>query len=543
MLQHRSLVVAALIALALATLSPVVAVAQTDAPTAGPTSERVVISTSDFPDLDLPDDHTPIDMVVQVHRPAISRSEPVPVLLEGHGWGGSRRTAVGSFGPYLAAGYAVVSIDQRGFGESGGRVTVMDPDQEGQDLIALMEWLSAQDWVQKEAPEPGSPFAVDPVVGAIGGSYGGGYQYLLALTEMREFDGFTRVDALAPEITWHDLNTSLAPQDVPRTAWLSLLYAIGATRVERYVSEGFAYGTATGTYPNGTVPGVHDLKAEFFRHGPSYHLDEGRLLDIPVLMRQGFSDNLFNFNEAWDNFTLSLTDEARAQSTLIGFNGGHALPNVYPIGTATGSDACSGQGGFAARTIEFFDIVLKGEAGDPRVVGDGEALQFTTVAGDCIRLDEDDITPTTVELLTSDPSGTLGGVTATPTMVGAPIHIPIPGTSGTTVAGVPTVTADVVSVGVDQRAFFALSVGSSPADARVIQNNVMPLRMFGPTTTGRTTTFRLQGLAIEVPQNQSLFLTVAAVSDMFGGHGSRTPGAIGLLDVEIELPVVDVVRD
>ncbi|CAN5391394.1 hypothetical protein BH23ACT9_BH23ACT9_22760 [soil metagenome] len=533
MSRRRPLLLCLSAALALAVLSPAMAVAQN-----GPTSDRVVISTADYPDLAVPDDHTPIDLVVQVHRPAISYTEPVPVLLEGHGWGGSRRTAVGSFGPYLQAGYAVVSIDQRGFGQSGGRANVMDPDQEGQDLIALMEWLSEQQWVLTEEPEGGSPFAVDPVIGAIGGSYGGGYQYLLALTEMRDFDGFTRVDALAPEITWHNLNTALAPQDVPRSAWLTLLYAVGAATVEPYITQGFAYGFATGMYSDGTVPGLHNLKEEFFRHGPAYHVDEGRLLDIPVLARQGFSDNLFNFNEGWHNFTLALTDEARAQSTLVGFNGGHALPNVYPIGTASGSDACSGEGGFTRRTIEFFDIVLKGVEGNPRVVGGGEALQYTTVAGQCIRLDESDITTTEFGLTELDPTGTLGSAAGTPTVIGAPIHLQIPGTSGTTVAGVPTVTADLYALGVDQRAFFALSVGTSPANAQVIQNNVMPVRVFGPATLGDPVTFELPGVAVEVGANQSLFLTVSPYSDMFFGHGSRTAGGIGLLDVAVELPLV-----
>ena len=59
------------------------------------------------------------------------------------------------------------------------------------------------------------PIADDPVLGAIGGSYGGGYQTITALTELSE-TGRTRFDALAPEITWYDLPEALAPQGVVR---------------------------------------------------------------------------------------------------------------------------------------------------------------------------------------------------------------------------------------------------------------------------------------------------------------------------------------
>ena len=62
----------------------------------------------------------------------------------------------------------------------------------------------------------------DPVLGAIGGSYGGGYQFVGALSEVRD-RGATRFDALVPEITWFSLTESLFPQGVPRTEWAAAL--------------------------------------------------------------------------------------------------------------------------------------------------------------------------------------------------------------------------------------------------------------------------------------------------------------------------------
>jgi ABC-2 type transport system ATP-binding protein len=436
-----------------------------------------------------------------------------------------------------------VSITQRGHGASGGLRNVEDPDLEGQDMIAVADYIATLPWVAQEPVAADSPFADparggDPVMGAFGGSYGGGYQYVLALTEMRDF-GATRMDAMAPDITWHNLNTALAPNDVPRTAWLTLLYATAATTVERYISEGFVYGSATGQYADGTVPGVVNLKERFSTHGPAGYVDaEGDLLqlDIPMLITQGFSDNLFNFNEAWDNYTVTLTDAARERSQLVGYNGGHALPNVLPVGYATGGDACGGTTTDAR--VRFFTAALVTGA-DTRVVGGGEPFQYTTASGECLRLDEADLDlDATYRPEELDPTGTLGPAIGSTTVAGAPVSLAL-AEGPLTIAGVPELSGNLFGAGYDQRLFFTLSVGTSPQDAQTIQNNVMPLRLTGPLpATGEAFSMRLAGVAERVEAGETLYLTVSPLSDMFFGHGSRTPGGIGLTDVEVTIPTV-----
>ena len=489
-----------------------------------------------------------IDIDIQVFKPATaSAANPVPVILHSHGWGGTKATS--GFDGYLDAGFGVVSITQRGHGASGGLRNVEDPDWEGQDMIAVVDHIAGLDWVLTEEPAPGEPDpwtgdrVGDPVMGAFGGSYGGGYQYVLALTEMRDF-GATRMDAMAPDITWHDLNTALAPNDVPRTAWLTALWAAGAAYSEPYISEGFLYGAATGQYPDGTVPVVVDLKGEFATHGPAGYVDaEGERihLDIPMLITQGFSDNLFNFNEAWDNFTQTLTDEARERSQLVGHNGGHALPNVAPFGYATAGDFCGGN--TTTARVAFFTAALV-TGGDTRVVdgdgdGIGEPLQYATASGECLSLDLDDIDfEATYSPEEIDSTGTLGPAIGSVTVAGAPISLAL-AEGPLTIAGVPELTGEVYAAGYDQRLFMALSVGETPATAQVIQNNVMPLRILGPTpSTGEDFAMRLAGVAETVQEGETLYLTVSPVSDMFFGHGSRTPGGVGLTDVEVTIPTV-----
>jgi ABC-2 type transport system ATP-binding protein len=78
-------------------------------------------------------------MVVQVMEPThLEKGQTYPLVLQGHGYGGSRNVEPTDFQQRLRdAGYYVISIDERGFGESSGTVRVMDPDFEGRDLIAI----------------------------------------------------------------------------------------------------------------------------------------------------------------------------------------------------------------------------------------------------------------------------------------------------------------------------------------------------------------------------------------------------------------------
>jgi ABC-2 type transport system ATP-binding protein len=463
-------------------------------------------------------------IVVSVYKPGGASAErPVPVIQHSHGWGGSRTSSAGAFKSQLDGGYGVVSIDQRGHGASGGEANVEDPDLEGQDMIAINDYIASLDWV---ARNPGRPH--DPVLFAMGGSYGGGYQFVGAFTELRDL-GYTRYDALAPEITWFNLSEALAPQGVVRTAWVAALYAAGAMNLPPYVHQAFVFGATTGQWPDGTVPGMPNMEAKFFEHGPSGHVAAGRTLDIPVLIGQGLTDNLFNLNQGWKNLEQALTPAARKKSLFVGYNGGHALPNVLPLGTTGGGDACSGPGGFAALRARFFDTVREG--GNP-----GKLLparyNMSTQSGECIRTERlDERRPFAAGVDAQVTTGTL-----TTTGAGAPQqHLVAQGPL--TLSGVPTVEADVTSAGIDQRVFFALSVGTSPANATVVQNNVMPLRELTPVVQQRRT-IELPGIAVKVPQGSNVYLTISPVSDMFAGHGSiRTPGVVGLEDMKVHLPV------
>ncbi|MQA60347.1 MAG: alpha/beta fold hydrolase [Actinophytocola sp.] len=453
----------------------------------------------------------PVDICVSVFQPAsASKQNRVPVLLHSHGWGGSRTSEEGSFQRYLDAGFGVVSIDQRGFGDSGGKAHVEDPAFEGEDVIRVIDHVASLDWVKKTGGN-------DPVLGALGGSYGGGYQFAGAFTEIMR-TGSTRFDALAPQITWYSLNESLAPQEVVRSTWVSALYAAGADAHTATVHAGFAEGLATGDWPA-------SMDEFFADNSPAFHVNEGRQLDIPVLLRQGVSDNLFPLDQAIKNYDNALTDRARRKSLLIGYNGGHVLPNVLPSGAAADGDACPSQlGGEDYNDVElrFYAENLQGA---PRTLTGHGQYHIMTAEGGCASVDS--VEPTESFEVADIVTSTAAGVPQSVKIADGPL----------TIAGTPNVDAMVQALGLDSRAFFALSVGTSAADAQVLQNNVLPHRERS-LNLGKRRSIELPSVAATIEEGQSLFLTVSPLSDMFAVHGSRTPGGLALSDVSVQVPIV-----
>src|SRR3546814_9391011 len=112
-------------------------------------------------------------MVVRVFEPThLVVGKSYPLVLQGDGDGGERETTApdGSFIKRLNdAGYYVISIAERGFGESIGTVRVMDPEYAAHDLIAVIDW--AENTAGLRRCNNG-----EMMVGSYGGSNSGMYQ-------------------------------------------------------------------------------------------------------------------------------------------------------------------------------------------------------------------------------------------------------------------------------------------------------------------------------------------------------------------------------
>jgi pimeloyl-ACP methyl ester carboxylesterase len=447
-----------------------------------------------------------------------SPTSKVPMIFHSHGWGGSRNTTVASVNDWLADGFGVLSFDQRGHGESTDVATVEDPAREGADVSALINFVASLDWVQLDAPG-------DPVLGAIGGSYGGGYQTIGALSDLQRL-GHQRFNAIAPEITWFDLPDSLGPQLVPRTLWTTLLYAVAPAHAD-YIDQGEAIGLATATFPDGTLPVGPNLKQIFYEHSPKWFSDHHYHLDIPVLFGQGITDNLFNLNQGIHNYQEVLTANARSKSIFVGYNSGHVLPEALPLSTNPSGNPCVTDWGKFERA--FFHAAFAGL--NPRTALDGlqgpvKAFNIATSDNGCLRTDG----ITNYQSYPVAPAGTI----ASTTVLGGPVAYQL-ASGPMKIAGIPHLKGSLTTLVADARAFFAISVGATPATAQVVQNNVLPIRRLLPTV-GEALDLELPGIGIEVPAGMNIYLTVSPAASAFLGT-SRLPGIVLIQNATVELPI------
>ena len=306
------------------------------------------------------------EMVFTVFVPPLVAGEKVPLILHGNGWASSRissgdpsNLSLGEAGGaaglitgmneaefvecFWRAGYGVISFDQRGWGESGGLVSVMDPYLDIRGISTIIDWAEDNlDWLAYKDN--------DPVVGATGFSYGGGYQLMLATQD-------DRLDAMTPFSAWNDLRYSLAPignseQGVPKSLWLDLLVGSGtltsANGLEPFINQAFNQALTQNTFNSKAAE-------QFYFRSPAYWCNAGQMRPVPTLLVQGMRDILFNFNEAlWNQGCLQ---KAGAPVRLLTMQAGHTLPAVQQ---APGSAFCGEVDAFSA-IVSWMDAYLKGK--------------------------------------------------------------------------------------------------------------------------------------------------------------------------------------
>ncbi|MFI5614507.1 alpha/beta fold hydrolase [Amycolatopsis sp. NPDC051903] len=122
---------------------------------------------------------------------------PAPAVLLAHGFGGDKSSVDPQARELAQRGFVVLTWSARGFGRSGGKIGLNDPDAEVADASRLIDHLLASHAVATRADGA-------PELAVTGASYGGALSLLLAGTDKR-------VAAVAPVITYNDLAQGLIP--------------------------------------------------------------------------------------------------------------------------------------------------------------------------------------------------------------------------------------------------------------------------------------------------------------------------------------------
>jgi ABC-2 type transport system ATP-binding protein len=189
--------------------------------------------------------------------------------------------------PLRAAGYNVVTWDPRGEFASGGVLQLDSPEYEARDVSAIIDWVSLQPQTRFDTGLTGAPVTKDPLIGMVGGSYGGGIQLTTAGTD-------PRIDAISPGIAWYSLNTALYPNDAFKTSFSSLLLlslVVSGARINPQIYSGIA---------TGVLLGFLTQNQQDFLSGASPDLVVGDI-SAPTLLLQGTVDVLFPLEQAVRN--------------------------------------------------------------------------------------------------------------------------------------------------------------------------------------------------------------------------------------------------
>ncbi len=199
------------------------------------------------------------------------------------------------------AGYNVVTWDPRGEFYSGGVLNLDSAQFEGRDVSAMIDFVAGLSTTQLDGRG-------DPRMGMVGGSYGGAIQFVTAAAD-------SRVDALAPQIAFNNLQSLLAPYDgAVRTSYALLLllnFIVTGARINPALAPGIVIGALTGE-----VPGFAQSLVD--NAGPGTLT---QTVMAPTLLIQGIPDPIFPLEQSMIN--ARMLEASGVPLKMIWYCGGH----------------------------------------------------------------------------------------------------------------------------------------------------------------------------------------------------------------------------
>lgn len=562
-------------------------------------------------------DGTPIDVNFSMPSEADFGPPPYPTVMFFHGYGGSKEGFNGYLKFFNELGYAAFSMTERGFGRSCGETTPLSELQSGSEdcskgFIHLMdtryEVRDAQYLIGQLVDEG----LVDPEkIASVGASYGGGKSMALASLRDRimlgglpgEEDGTygpwespegtaISLAAAAPIVPWTDIAYALMPNgrtleylvDQP---YLGPVQApvpnpIGVMKIGillgLYGSGDNYSGDSIGTDPldpdfdvtgwknemrlgesYSARPNASFVLDQMTRFHSSYYIDDS-VRPAPLLIAQGYSDDLFPLPEALRYYNRTKATHPGAEMSLLFADVGH------PRAPLAGDNA---QGRPADKDLGFDRIqkwlghYLLGEGDAPRTGvevktqvcpwespsgGPFSGSDWASMAPGEIRLTDartrtigrnSNSTSTALTFGVIGDACTKAGVTNEPGTV--EYNLPKVPRGGYTLMGAPTIEADIsVSNGSDSQIAGRLFEVDGNGLYRLVARGI-----YRPNASGRQV-FQLNGNAYKFAAGTQLKLQLVAGDD--GGFGAEVASSfrasndqqdITISNVDIRLPVME----
>ena len=506
-----------------------------------------------------------------VFEPAtVTGGATYPLVLHGPGWGSSRTTTLGSatanpsagssvgsnLAELVAAGYGAISFDQRGFGENTGVVDSMNPDKDAVDILAVLDWAQAKlPWLAFGPTLDGSD-PHEPIVGAIGGSYGGMYQLLIANVDPRH-----RVRAITPNIAPHNLNYALVPNGAFKSLWNDILFGDGLgngrQRLDPFISEQFF---ATDDTLNNTESSYsHDYyqyhSEAYFCDGKSVATNGGpgtapqrpptiAPARVNAMIWIGVRDTLFDFNGGYANYRC--LQRAGGDVRLLSYQAGHnsigAVPDpgvtaFFPSGDANDS-RCGSTLSEDAAQLMWFDRYLKNKSGAAAAIPTQPCISLA--AGDAITLPEVP-TATTGHKETTFDVGSLTVVAGANVDVPTAVALYTTPANGGVEAGIPHAILDVAAAGGVAAGTPIVFVGigqmhaAHPGVWDLVDNQLTPLRGMGHFDLD------LAGGGARLQPGDQLGVLVYGLQDQYARNGTASAAKPAVVPVvvtgSVSLPI------
>jgi ABC-2 type transport system ATP-binding protein len=499
----------------------------------------------------------------------VDAAHPAPAVIVAHGFGGTKDSVAEDARDLARRGYVVLAYTARGFGGSGGRISLDSPDFEVADGRQLVSWLAARPEVAKDAPG-------DPKVGVTGASYGGALSLMLAAYD-------SRVDAIAPMITWNDLSRAFFPDaarpaDAPgstsgvfKRLWAGLFFASGSAGAGAQSDPAADPGAGGGVgqcgrftpalcaaYARAAQTGrpTEALLALLRRSSPAPVLDR---IHAPTMLIQGETDTLFPLSEADANARgiaangtpvkvywyagghdagSDLAQTGRLRSLVAGWFG-HYLRGGPDPGTSFEYTRISPPRASDSSAPRTRTVVAPGYPADP-------ARQRITLAG-------------RTQTVFNPPGGNPAAISALPGLGDLPglelsgLGNDIPGQSAAfssapldrsvEVVGAPSVQVSVRSSGTSAVLYAKLYDVDTAGRAELPQRLVAPLRVTGLEPNAATTvTVALPAIVHRFDLGHRIRLVLSTTDQAFAGPTDATAYTIALVgagtDTGVTVPLV-----
>lgn len=318
-------------------------------------------------------DSTPVTIDADLWLPDVT---PAPAIVLAHGFGGSKASVAEDASYFTDRGFVVLAYSARGFGQSTGRISMNAPAFEVADAQAVIDYLGTVKQVKQEATN-------DPIVGVAGGSYGGALALMVA-----GYDA--RVDAIAADITWNDLQRSLfaqsanAPQPgVYKQLWTASFFSAGLTNPDGQVTTCGRFSEAwcaayTSAATTGTV--TRDGAALMRASSPASITNR---ITVPTLLGGGQADSLFPLAEVNANAEQISAANPDVPVKVVWHAAGHdgGVNETERLRALTGDWMSAHLAGGPAVSNDFEVSLVEGSALSDRDSGTVEVLKAPDYPG------------------------------------------------------------------------------------------------------------------------------------------------------------------